>query len=65
MSNDDENKRPLSVKSRTGKKSVSSSTTQYRLLTKEEYKLQLKTSEPNNNHEINGSDKTQRNRRKF
>ncbi|CAF3799329.1 unnamed protein product [Rotaria magnacalcarata] len=62
MSNDDENKRPLSVKSHKGKRS----TTQFRILPRDkpdELVLQMKTLE-SHNHDIDTPDKSQRNRRR-
>ncbi|CAF3728402.1 unnamed protein product [Rotaria sp. Silwood1] len=66
MSNDDENKRPLSVKNHKGKRSSCSLTTPFRILTRDqpdELYTQLKIPETNNN--VNHiSDKSQRHRRR-
>lgn len=70
MSNDDENKHPVSGKNHKGKKSSHLTTTaqpQYRILHRDkpdDAAIQLKTIE-SNNHDINIPEKSQRNRRKF
>ena len=69
MSNDDENKHPLSAKNPTGKKSSSSTTRQiqYRILPRrqpDESTSVIKKSEINN-HDMNTPNKSQRNRREF